>query len=139
MTSHSPFIGSKRRSASHPDLMALRKLPVLVIQNNSSFSEEKYKDLEIKYKVEKEKNRLIEAQVQSLQDIIKQLMLQAEQHNYEALINEKKIKELEVKLEKEVTKIKDLAEENKKLQKALERVKEFEEQLKLISAKENES
>jgi hypothetical protein len=89
--------------------------------------------------VEKEKNRLIEAQVQSLQDIIKQLMLQAEQHNYEALINEKKIKELEVKLEKEVTKIKDLAEENKKLQNALERVKEFEEQLKLISAKENES
>jgi len=77
------------------------------------------------------KNKILEAQVTSLEGFITQLLSQAEQYHFEALVNEKRVKELEAKLEKEVSKRHAHTKTVQKLDNAVDRVKSLEKQLKV--------
>jgi len=80
-------------------------------------------------RAEMEKSRLLEAQVASLESMLHVMRLQAEQYNYEAISNEKRIHELEEQLVKEKLKSSSASLALEKLDDAVESIVVLEEQL----------
>jgi hypothetical protein len=123
-----------RSSTSHPDLSNVAALSTnydSLIRHKLETSGQAIQSLGNELRLEKEKNRILEAQVSSLEGVIAQLLSQAEQYNYEAILNEKRVKDLEAKLDKEVSKRHAHVKTVHKLENAVDRVKMLEKQLKV--------
>jgi hypothetical protein len=126
-------------SASHPDL-ASPQLVDSLIRHKLDTSDQLILSFKKLLRKEQDRNRILEAQVVGLEAVIAQLLTQAEQYNYEALVNEKRVKELEAKLDREVSKRIAHVKTAKKLENTVDRVRTLEKQLKVqVDIRANET
>jgi len=131
--------GVFRSSTSHPDL-ASPQLVDSLIRHKLDTSDQLIQTFKQQLRKEEAKNRIHEAQVNSLEAVIAQLLNQAEQYHYEALVNEKRVKDLEAKLDKEVSKRIAHVKTAQKLENTVDRVRTLEKQLKVqIDIRSNET
>eukprot|EP00475_Leptophrys_vorax_P038315 TRINITY_DN672_c0_g1_i1.p1 TRINITY_DN672_c0_g1~~TRINITY_DN672_c0_g1_i1.p1 ORF type:complete len:337 (+),score=92.17 TRINITY_DN672_c0_g1_i1:188-1198(+) len=129
-----------RTSTSHPDLGNPQLMVDSLLRHKLESLDQMIQTMKQELTLEKDRNRILVAQVNSLEAVIAQLLNQAEQYHYEALVNEKRVKDLEAKLDKEASKRHAHVKTVQKLENAVDRVKTLEKQLKVqVDMRANET